>query len=147
MRRPVRSERRWSLNSYYHAVSSARKFGGRPEDYQAIHDWFDATKAHYADWRHRALRHHSLGIFDCEALFGHALTTSEGRVVPVRLIGEQHVTEDCGFIPTVAQWLSHLGDPAPWMLRVGMKAAENGLDQHEGAVRRVCQTHVIDMES
>jgi len=26
-----------------HAVSSARKFGGIPEDYVEIHKWFDAT--------------------------------------------------------------------------------------------------------
>jgi hypothetical protein len=26
---------------YHHAVRSARLFGGRPEDYLAIHDWFD----------------------------------------------------------------------------------------------------------
>ena len=28
-------------HSYHHAVSSARKFGGQPSDYQAIHDWLD----------------------------------------------------------------------------------------------------------
>ena len=39
---------------YHHAVSSVRKWGGRVEDYQAIHDWFDASKAHLADFRHRA---------------------------------------------------------------------------------------------
>jgi hypothetical protein len=26
-------------HSYHHAVSSARKFGGIPVDYQAVHDW------------------------------------------------------------------------------------------------------------
>ena len=28
-------------HSYHHAVSSARKFGGIPADYQAVHDWID----------------------------------------------------------------------------------------------------------
>jgi hypothetical protein len=28
-----------------HAESSARKFGGKPEDYLAIHNWFDESKA------------------------------------------------------------------------------------------------------
>jgi hypothetical protein len=28
-------------HSYHHAVSSARKWGGKPEDYQAIHDYLD----------------------------------------------------------------------------------------------------------
>jgi hypothetical protein len=45
---------------WHHAVSSARKYGGRPEDYLEIHGWFDASKSQFADFRHRALRHHAL---------------------------------------------------------------------------------------
>jgi len=55
---------------WHHAVSSARKHGGAPEDYLAIHEWFDASKAHHGDFRHRALRHHTAGVFECEAHFG-----------------------------------------------------------------------------
>lgn len=99
---------------YHHAVSSARKWGGVPADYQAIHDWFDATKAHFADFRHRALRHHSEGIFACEKEFGVTLVNSAGQAVPVRILGEQHVREDLGRIPTVADWLKNLR-PEKWM--------------------------------
>ena len=81
---------------FHHAERSARVFGGRPEDYLAIHDWFDESKAHLADLRHRALRHHSEGIFLCESIFGSTITNSDGRAVPVRLIGEQHVKDDLG---------------------------------------------------
>ena len=103
------------MNPYHHAISSAKQYGGKPEDYQDIHDWFDATKSHYADFRHRALRHHSLGIFECEAKFGHFITNSDGKQVPVRFIGEQHVKEDCGGkIPSVQDWLSQI-NPLPWM--------------------------------
>ena len=42
---------------YHHAVSSSKKFGGAPGEYQAIHGWFDQTKAHLPDVRHRALLH------------------------------------------------------------------------------------------
>ena len=42
---------------WHHAVSSARKYGGKPEDYLEIHSWFDASKSQFADFRHRALRH------------------------------------------------------------------------------------------
>ena len=99
----------------HHAESSAKKFGGKPEDYQAIHDWFDATKEVYADFRHRALRHHSQGIFECERVFGLYIVNSAGRKVPVRFIGEQHVKEDCGGrIPTVADWFRHI-QREPWM--------------------------------
>lgn len=99
---------------YHHAVSSAKRFGGCAADYQRIHDWFDATKATLGDFRHRALRHHTLGIFDAEQLFGTTIRNSDGGTVPVRLIGEQHVIEDCGYLPTPQDWLTHLA-PQPWM--------------------------------
>lgn len=93
-------------HSWTHALSSAKRFGGTPDPYLPIHNWFDATKATYADFRHRALRHHSLGIFDCEAIFGITITNSDGKQVPVRVIAEQHVREDCnGIIPTPQDWL------------------------------------------
>mgnify|MGYP000464509020 CR=1 FL=1 len=79
---------------YYHALSSVRKWGGVPEDYLPLHQWFDQSKAILADPRHRALRHHAEGIFMLEALFGATLVNADGRTVPVRLIGEQHVRED-----------------------------------------------------
>jgi hypothetical protein len=100
--------------SYHHAVSSAKRFGGRAEDYQPIHDWFDATKATLGDFRHRALRHHTLGVFDAERIFGTTMRNSDGETVPVRLIGEHHVIEDCGYLPTPQDWLIHLA-PQPWM--------------------------------
>jgi hypothetical protein len=95
-------------HSYHHAVNSARKYGGKPEDYIGVHSWFDETKEHYADFRHRALRHHSLGIFEAEQKFGITITNSDGKQIPVRIIGEQHVKEDCGYIPTVQDWLKHI---------------------------------------
>ncbi|HSH28978.1 MAG TPA: hypothetical protein VK971_03635 [Thiohalobacter sp.] len=104
-------------HAYYHATSSARTFGGVPEDYLPIHEWFDATKESFADFRHRALRHHAEGIFEAERVFGVTITNSTGKAVPVRYIGEQHVLEDCGGrIPNLADWLSRI-QPQPWMAR------------------------------
>lgn len=101
---------------YHHAVSSVKRWGGLPADYQAVHEWFDATKAHVPDFRHRALRHHAEGIFLCEEVFGTSITNSSGRVIPVRWIGEQHVKEDLGKIPTAADWLRCI-KPEAWMGR------------------------------
>ena len=42
-----------------HAESSAKKFGGTPEDYIAIHEWFDETKGWIGHSDHRIFRHHS----------------------------------------------------------------------------------------
>lgn len=89
---------------YHHALSSAKKWGGTVEDYIRIHDWFDGSKEIIADFRHRALRHHAEGIFMAEIIFGSTTTLSTGRVVPVRWIGEQHVLEDLGRIPSFADW-------------------------------------------
>lgn len=101
---------------YHHAVSSAKKWGGGPEDYLPIHNWFDATKAHHADFRHRALRHHAEGIFLMEQVFGVTMTTSTGRIIPTRWVGEQHVNEDLGRIPAATEWLSEI-KPQAWMNR------------------------------
>jgi len=87
-------------------MSSARRHGGVPEDYLPIHDWFDASKEMEPSFRHRALRHHSQGIFECERVFGTSIKNSDGKDIPVRVIGEQHVKEDFnGFIPTVHDWV------------------------------------------
>lgn len=101
---------------YHHAESSVRLFGGAVEDYLPLHNWFDQTKESFADFRHRALRHHAEGIFECERVFGVTITNADGKPVPVRFIGEQHVLEDCGRIPTVAEWLSCI-QPQAWMQR------------------------------
>jgi hypothetical protein len=89
---------------YYHALSSVRKWGGVVEDYLPLHQWFDQSKAIFADPRHRALRHHADGIFMLETLFGSTIVNADSRVVPVRLVGEQHVREDLGTIPSFADW-------------------------------------------
>jgi len=104
-------------HTFYHAQSSARIFGGKPEDYMSIHNWFDATKESFCDFRHRALRHHAEGIFECERLFGETITNSAGKQVPVRYVGEQHVMEDCGGrVPSLGDWFSCI-QPKPWMAR------------------------------
>lgn len=93
------------MHPYHHAESSSRMHGGKPEDYLDLHNWFDDSKKYICDFRHRALRHHAAGIFEAEWTFGAILTNCEGKAVPVRILGEQHVREDCGFVPSVADWL------------------------------------------
>jgi hypothetical protein len=103
-----------------HAQSSAKKFGGEPEDYLPIHNWFDESKAFLADFRHRALRHHAEGIFLCEKIFGVTITNKDGKEIPVRYIGEQHVKEYLGRIPTAQDWLAQI-KPERWMLGQRLK--------------------------
>jgi hypothetical protein len=99
---------------YHHAVSSTKKWGGNPEDYQKIHDWFDGSKEMFADFRHRALRHHAEGCFMAETIFGTTITNSLGQQIPVRLIAEQHIREDLGRIPSIQDWFENI-TPQRWM--------------------------------
>jgi hypothetical protein len=102
----------------HHAISSQRKWKGKIDDYLPLHNWFDETKKHYPDMRHRALRHHSEGIFWCEEKFGVYITNSDGKMVPVRAIGEQHIIEDIGFIPTIKDYLDNM-NTVGWMFKPG----------------------------
>ena len=99
-----------------HALSSARLWGGVPEDYLSLHSWFDQSKLIIADYRHRALRHHAEGIFMLEQMYGTTRRLSTGRIIPTRWIGEQHVREDLGRIPSFADWVRAIR-PEPWMGR------------------------------
>ncbi len=113
------------MTPWHHAISSAKKFGGRPEDYAELHNWFDETKGLTANWTHRALRHHSAGVEEAIRKFGHYLTVAGSLKVATKAVAEQHVIEDCGFIPSVLDWLQPLKDhPADWMLKVGRKTRE-----------------------
>lgn len=103
-------------NCWHHALSSVKKFGGKPEDYYKLHLWFDDSKAGLCEFRHRAMRHHSEGIFWLEEAFGPTVTNSDGKQVPTRLIGEQHVIEDLGRVPTIKDWLENLS-PKAWMMK------------------------------
>jgi hypothetical protein len=104
-------------DSYHHAVSSAKKWGGEPEEYLEIHQWFDGSKMIACDMRHRALRHHAEGVTLAVTLFGPVVTLKSGRKVPVRWIGEQHIREDFGFIPSFIDWMRAI-KAEPWMNKV-----------------------------
>lgn len=106
------------MKPYIHAKNSVRRYGGQIEDYLPIHDFFDSTKAAWADVRHRAVLHSSFGIYLVEKVFGTTITNSDGKVISVRDIGEDHVVEDCGQIPTIEKWLSNL-PVEDWMLSKG----------------------------
>lgn len=96
------------MNSWYHAVSCQKKWGGEAADYYDIHALIDSSKRTVGDVRHRSLYHHTEGIFLCERLFGSTITTSAGRPVPVRLIAELHVLEDLGWIPSPGDYIKNM---------------------------------------
>lgn len=96
------------MKPHLHANASAARFGGKPSDYQAIHDFIDSSKAHFPDIRHRALLHSSFGCYLAEQVFGVTIENSAGKTVSVRDVAENHIIEDLGRIPTVQDYLQHM---------------------------------------
>lgn len=102
------------MKPYLHGINTVKKFGGKVEDYQKIHDFIDSSKAHVPDMRHRAIFHSSLGIYVAEQIFGVTIKNSDGRNVSVRDVAELHIIEDMGYIPTVQDYLKYL-PMLPWL--------------------------------
>jgi hypothetical protein len=119
------------LNSTYHAKSAARKWGGHWEQYAPIEELIDSSKQYLGDIRHRALYHHTAGIFLCQKIFGPVITISKENhtlhpiQVPTRLIAERHIIEDLGWIPSPNDYWDGL-PISPWMS--GAKLREEPLN-------------------
>ena len=136
---------------FYHAKSSAKKYGGVKEDYIELHEWFDQTKSHLPDARHRAILHSSFGIYLAQQVFGEVIIRkSDGKPVPTRMLGEQHILEDMGFIPTVQDWMKEMKLKS-WMMR-GARALSKELENAENSkesnpVGTLCEAHGTEGEN
>jgi hypothetical protein len=103
---------------WIHAQSSAKKYGGKPEDYIEIHNLMDSSKGTMADSRHRTLTHNAWFVGTIlEKIFGVTLKNSDDMIVSVRDIGEQHVLEDfrMRFIPSAQDFLQEM-EVKEWMV-------------------------------
>lgn len=95
-------------HSYFHTKSSYEKFGGDYKAHEDLHNWFDATKAVTANFRHRALRH-----FDTShMLYPSGLWSSKYPILDQAF--NQHLKEDFGFVPKLNFWLDCL-EEQDWM--------------------------------
>lgn len=105
------------MNSVYHAKASARRWGGDMSAYLPVHSFIDSSKQVIGDVRHRSLYHHTLGCYLAERIFGVTISVQKAHSVievPVRLIAEQHIIEDLGWLPSPADYIE--GMPIkPWM--------------------------------
>lgn len=124
-----------------HAASSARRYGGVPEDYLPIHDFMDSSKGAIGDNRHRALTHTTWFLSNViERVFGHTIVNSNGRQVSTRQIAEDHVLEDYGgrFIPTVQDFFAGM-EYASWM--------NNGREGMPPSFKRIAEKRkVVELE-
>lgn len=88
-----------------HALSSAKKFGGQPDDYGKIHQFMDSSKSAHAGLVHRALFHHEGATAIVEKVFGVELHVTVHTKVPVASVVEQHIVEDLGYVPNLSAYL------------------------------------------
>lgn len=106
------------MNSWQHAVSAARKWGGDPHLYLPIEEFIDSSKKVIGDARHRSLYHHTFGVWLCQEIFGVCIEVprEHGGVkkVPVRLIAERHILEDLGWLPSPRDYIDGMS-LKPWM--------------------------------
>ena len=126
---------------FVHARSSAKLWGGDPEDYMEIHKFMDSSKGAIADNRHRALTHNAWFIMNVlPKVFGDTFINSAGREVSTRDVGEQHVAEDYGmrFIPTAQDFLEAIPYES-WMHN-----GKHGLPPSQAKVKTIHHNKIED---
>lgn len=100
-----------------HCAASARRFGGVPADYEAVHRFMDLPAGSVGDefaTRSRLVLHHAFGCFVAERAFGHRLPLTGGGFAHTRDVAERHVIDDVGHIPSLGEWLAAMAVD-PWM--------------------------------
>ncbi len=91
-----------------HAQISRKTHGGCWQDYIAIHNFLDSSKAACAHFKHRFLLHHSEGIELGARIFGETFLNSENKTIETRRILTEHLIEDVGRIVSVEDWARDL---------------------------------------
>ena len=83
-----------------HKTNLSILYGGSPEDYRFIVNWFAVDRFY-----DRACKHHSGAIFEAERVFGFEYPLISGGKAPTRLLGEQIIRSYYGKIPTIQDWI------------------------------------------
>ena len=98
-------------NPMIHSKSSVKRWGGKVEDYFAIHDLIDSPKATMNNNSARCLTHNTWFAYTIvPRIFGYNITNSDGKSVDVVDIAMLHIAEDfrMKFVPTPQDYLKHL---------------------------------------
>lgn len=84
----------------------AKKFGGKPEDYNEINSFMDMPKKFSNNDFVEYITHNSFGCYLAEAVFGVNFTRkSDGAVRPTRLVAEEHCNFQTGKIHSLHEVL------------------------------------------
>jgi hypothetical protein len=113
-------------NPTIHSESSVKRWGGKVEDYIAIHKLIDSPKVCMNNNTARMLTHNIWFCYEIIPLiFGDSIINSRGKRIDTVDIAMLHLAEDFRhkFIPTVQDYLKHMEVQA-WMNN-GVKDIEN----------------------
>jgi hypothetical protein len=113
-------------NPMIHSKSSVKRWGGKVEDYLAIHELIDSPKASMNNNSSRALTHNTWFAYTIiPKIFGYNITNSDGRSVDTVDIAMLHIAEDfrMKFVPTPQDYLKHM-EVQPWFCN-GVKVVDN----------------------
>ena len=112
-------------NPEIHSKSSVKRWGGKIEDYIAIHELLDSPKATMNNNSSRMLTHNTWFAYTIiPKIFGYNIINSDGKSVDTIDIAMLHILEDYRkFVPTPQDFLKHL-EIQPWMNN-GVKPIDN----------------------
>ena len=113
-------------NPEIHSKSSVKRWGGKIEDYLAIHELIDSPKESMNNNTSRALTHNTWFAYEViPRIFGYNIVNSEGKSVDTVDVALYHILEDfrMQFIPTPQDFLKHM-TVEKWMQN-GVKLIDN----------------------
>ena len=99
-----------------HARITAHRYGGRWQDWIAIHDWIDRSKMVFPSMQHRMFLHSDFGEWLTVRIHGEAIKAADGMAVSTRDLFRDHQVEDLGRIVSLSEWLREV-DPEYWKRR------------------------------
>ena len=91
-----------------HARITAHRYGGKWQDWIAIHDRIDRSKAIFPSMQHRMLLHSDFGGWLAVRIHGEAIGSKDGTVISTRDLFRDHQVEDLGRVVTLAEWLHEI---------------------------------------
>jgi hypothetical protein len=103
-------------NPEIHSKSSVKRWGGKIEDYIAIHELIDSPKSTMNNNTSRVLTHNTWFAYTIiPKIFGYNIINSNGKSVDTIDIAMLHIAEDFRgkFVPTPQDYLKHL-EIQPW---------------------------------
>ncbi len=115
-----------------HARITAHRYGGRWQDWIAIHDWIDRSKMIFPSMQHRMFIHSDFGEWLSVRIHGEAIHAEDGTVISTRDLFRDHQVEDLGRVVTLAEWLleadadywTRRRKPPRWLEQVKEEPAE-----------------------